>query len=112
MRTLLIDDGCTLDGQVPAQGGVPAVSFRYRPALPEAVYEYTRAQKANGRQELKAVVDLLSAHVISWDVVDAKGDHMPVTADTLRRVPHRVQQRMVDLVTGYGPEQMGADAGN
>lgn len=109
---VLIHDGYTLDGRIPAFGHHPEVSFRYRPALPEQVYEYTNAPKKTGKEELKAVVDLLLKHLVSWDVRDQAGETVPVTADNLKRIPHRVQQKMVDYVTGYAAEEAAADAKN
>lgn len=101
MPRLLIDDGCTLDGVVPATARTPEVRFRYRPALPEAVYEVQHAMKAGGRQEAAGVVAILAAHVVSWDVEGTDGHTVPVTPEMLKKVPYRAQQAMLDFVCGY-----------
>lgn len=107
------NDGYTMSGSIPAFGSLPEVNFRYRPALPDAVYEFLRANRGTGKDEMRAVVDLLSKHLVSWDVREKEdGETVPVTADYLRRVPHRCQQRMIDLITGYAPDEQGKDVKN
>lgn len=112
MPAQLIFDGYTWDHVIPARRGWPAVTFRYRPALPEAVYDYLAAPSLTGKQRLDAAVKLLAAHVVSWDLTDAKGESTPVTPENLRRVPYPVIQGFLDAVTSYGPEQQAADLGN
>ncbi len=108
----LIHDGYTLEGVVPALGSTPELKFRYRPALPEAVYEFGRAAKLNGKQEMAAVIALLVAHLVDWNVTNQDGAVVPINAESLKRVSHRAQQRMVDVVTGYTADEQGADAKN
>ena len=104
------DDGFTLDGSIPTRPGLAPLSFQYRPALPVAVYQYMRAPKGTGEQEVKAVVDLLSAHLVSWDATGRNGEPVPITRETLARVAYPIQQRLIDAVTGYGG--LEADAKN
>src|ERR1051326_4803957 len=115
MPSVLIHDCYTLDGNVPALGSMPEINFRYRPALPEQVYDYLRSPKTNGKEELKAVIELLQKHLISWDIQEQQNGQpssVAITAESLKRVPHRVQQKMVDYVTGYSVEEQAADAKN
>lgn len=112
MPLLLIDDGCTEDGIVPATPRTPEVRFRYRPALPEAVYGFLGAPRGSGKQSLAAVVAILSAHLVSWDVADASGATVPVTPEALAKVPHRVLGKLADAVMGYDADKQEADAGN
>ena len=112
MPLLLIDDGCTEDGVVPATPRTPEVRFRYRPALPEAVYGFLGAPRGSGKQSLAAVVGLLSAHLVSWDVVDARDETVAITPEALGKVPHRVLGKMADAVMGYDADRQEADAGN
>ncbi len=109
---VLIHDGYTLDGKTPPMGHAPEVSFRYRPALPEQVYEYQRATRNSGKEELRIVVDFLIKHLVSWDVVDKSGETVPVTPETLRKVPYRILQKFLDFVTGYDILEQGQDAKN
>ncbi len=109
---LLIHDGYTLEDTLPKRGRYPAVVFRYRPALAEAVYEYRRASRDGGKEEARATVKLLKDHLVSWDVTDDKDVTVPITPEALAKVPERVQQWLVNYVTGYGPDQQEADVKN
>jgi hypothetical protein len=109
---LLINDGFTWEDTVPARGRFPSVTFRYRPALPEDVFDYLHAPKPTGKDVLRVAARLLAKHLVSWDVTDDKGDAVPVSEDVLRRVPHPVLVKMVDVVTGYGPDAEAADLKN
>lgn len=46
----------------------PRLTFCYRPALPEAVYEYQEEASKDPKSRLSAVQKLLAAHVVSWDL--------------------------------------------
>jgi hypothetical protein len=110
MPKLLIGDGYDFDGSIPAIGPWPAVTCKYRPALPDRVQEYFDAAAAGGKKRCDAAVKLLADHVTSWDVETEKGP-APVTEATLRKVPYPVRERLVDLVTGYAG-QAAADEKN
>src|SRR5438046_1370797 len=102
---LLIHDGHTLEGKIPARGHWPEVNFRYRPALPEDVYEYAyQSNAAPGKGRAKAVIGLLNRQLVSWDVTDEKGESVPITAENLKRVPHGYLEKFLDYVTGYSAE--------
>ncbi len=105
---LLINDGFTLDAAVEVRP-YPAVKIKYRPALPEAVDEYLQDVAAGAKQRAAAAVKLLADHLVSWGVLDESGNPAAVTAALLKRVPHPVRQKMIDLVTGY---DVGADLKN
>ena len=110
---LQIRDGYTLDTTLPAFGPYPAVAVRYRRALPEDVYEYSDAfAAARGREKARPVADLLGKHLLGWDVEGADGQPLPITARTLRLLPYPVLLKLIDLVTGYGPEEAEADQKN
>lgn len=108
-----LNDGYTLEGKVPAFGTLPELNFRFRPALPDTVYEFLRSPRGSGKDEAKAVVELLGKHVVGWDVKEKEdGETIPVSPDALKRLPHRYQQRMVDIVTGYAPDEQAKDVKN
>jgi len=109
----LIDDGYTLDGEVKANGW-PKVAVKYRPALPAQTRDFviTRGRASTGPEEMKAVVALLKKHVLGWDIEEVPGKPAPVSEYTINRVPDPVLQRIIDLVTGYGPEQAAEDEKN
>ena len=131
---LLIEDGYTLDGTIPAQGKQPEINFRYRPALYAEVKEWTNSVRTTGKLHEAATVKLLVKHVASWDVTIKAGslrkimgkdaepvvaDHedddvvlVPIHAKTLARVPQPVLDQLVNFVTGYAPEDQGDDAKN
>ena len=111
---LLIDDGFTLDGTIPGQGPWPTITFKYRPALPERVYEFLKNTKAagSGKKHQEEVSKLLTEQLVSWDVTDAKDEATPITAAILRRVPHPLLVKLVDHVTGYGEAQGEVDRKN
>lgn len=113
MPLRLIDDGYTLDDTVKAPGW-PRVAVKYRPALPAHTRDFViaRAKASTGTEEMRAVVVLLKAHVIGWDIEDNKGNPAPISEFTINRVPDSVLQRIVDLITGYGPEKAAEDEKN
>lgn len=112
MPSIFIDDGFTLNGQVPPKFGFPAVSVVYRLAAPEKVYAYLREHRLTGEQYLKAAVKLLGEHLVSWDARDQAGNAVPITERMLARVAHPVLERLLELVTGYGPDEREEDLKN
>lgn len=127
---LVIDDGYTLSGLIRPDRR-PPVRVVYRPALPEAVYEYRMrsARAASGAERLEAVLWLLEAHLDSWDgirrpVAGAASSPVPFkpgpagTQSALRDPAVRKAlgteylDEMVNLVTGYTPGEWEADRKN
>ena len=118
MPRLAIDDGYTLEAATkPDFGGMsnlPVVTYRYRPALPDALGEWRYAARlaASGKAEVDATAKLVADHLVSWDVTDAAGKPAPITPDTVRKVPEPILHQLVDTVASWaGPEQDAA-AGN
>lgn len=109
---LLILDGFTLDGKIPARGPYQEVNFRYRPALAEDVYDYTQGKQDTGRQRLTATVALVAKHLASWDVLDDRGTPIPITSEVLRKVPQSHLEAMLNYVTGYTVAEQASDAKN
>src|SRR5262245_39994757 len=105
---VLIEDGYEEERTVPAFGHTPAVTFRYRPALPAAAYRYFKAPSANGDEALKNTAELLLAHLVGWDVTRKKPGGEPesvaISPEALQRVPHRVLELMATAVLGYSAE--------
>lgn len=121
---LAIDDGFTLHGtttdcidrgpSLPALSGLPVVSYRYRPALPEALAEWRYGLRvaASGKAELDATAKLLADHLVSWDVTDGKGAAAAITPENVRRIPEPVLNQLLEAVTTWAPKQMAEAAGN
>jgi hypothetical protein len=90
-----------IQATIPGRGGMPDLSITYKLALAEDVLVYLHQCKIGAsKDEAKAVVDLLEKHLVSWDVKEGEAA-VPITRDNLRRVPYVVQQKLVDLITGY-----------
>ena len=122
---LRIEDGYTLEGVTeetacpdritgdPLYTDLPAVHFRYRPALPEALAEwrYARSRVTSGKAELDANVTLVVGHLVSWDVEGASGDNLPITAETVRKIPDPILDQIVTKIITWAPKAV-AVAGN
>jgi hypothetical protein len=113
MPLRLIDDGYTLDDTVKAPSW-PRVAVKYRPALPQHTRDFViaRSKAFTGTEEMKAISALLRMHLVGWDIEDAKGQPAPVSDFTINRIPDAVLQRIIDLITGYGPEKAADDEKN
>lgn len=117
-----IDDGFVLVATVKdSDGHFPPVVVRYRPALPEAVYEYRlqMGRAATGKDVMNAKVALLHDHVVGWTGVVKRtptgadpvpwfgpaGDRLGVLADaTVRRgLGADYMDQMVNLVCQFTP---------
>jgi hypothetical protein len=120
------DDGYTLKGVCEASDPKKGrLVFYYRPALPDAVYEYRSrlfADGAKGIDRLAAVKALLGAHVVSWDMTTrGPGGHViplpftPAALDqpkVLRALGVEYLDTMANYVTGYTFGEWEADAKN
>jgi hypothetical protein len=115
-RSILIpiNDGYTKTGTFPdGRGGYPAVNFTYRPALPEAVYDYLEAPKLTGKDRFRATIAMLKAHLRSWDVFDDDGDAVaPMTDEIFKRTPQRILEYILQKITGWGEDEQEEDAKN
>ena len=113
MPLRLIDDGYTLDDTVKTNRW-PAVAVKYRPALPAQTRDFVidRGKAETGEAEVKAISKLLEAQLVGWDIESAPGQPAPISYATVSRVPDPVLERLVDLVTGYGPKKAENDEKN
>lgn len=122
---LQIDDGFTLDGRTkatvtdPVTGralydGLPEVTYRYRPALPDALAEWRYQMRAatSGYAAVSATALFVAAHLVSWDVTDAKGAPLPITVETVRKVPEPILDQLVEAVSKWAPKHLAAALGN
>ncbi|MDB5312656.1 MAG: hypothetical protein JWO38_6858 [Gemmataceae bacterium] len=118
MARLSLNDGYTLDAAtLPEFGGArgfPVVTYRYRPALPDALAEWRYASRmaGSGKAEVDATAKLVAGHLVSWDVEVAPGTTAPITPETVRKVPEPILNQILERVVSWaGPEQEKA-AGN
>jgi hypothetical protein len=102
---VIIRDGYVLTGLFPGGNGHPPVSFKYRPAVPEKVYEYQQSVPREPKARVEAVIKLLLDHVSSWDAEilgkDGKVARAPLDGATLQRTPAPILGFMLDCVCGY-----------
>lgn len=118
MPRLALNDGYTLEAATKAEAagfaGLPVVTYRYRPALPDALAEWRYAARlaTNGKAEVDATAKLVGDHLVSWDVTDAAGKPAAISADTVRKIPEPILNQLLDKIVSWaGPEQEKA-AGN
>ena len=108
----LINDGYELDAEIPPQNGYDGFSIRYRPALPEAVFDYYEkmGRSQTGKEKIKIAIDLFKTYIRSWTIIDDKDVGLPVSEENIRKLPHCHYNILVDLITGY--RSWNADAKN
>lgn len=97
----LIDDGYTIAGKIDRYPGIyPELRFTYRPVLSERRNRYLR-----DAQDVEKIVrhraDLISEHVVSWDIRDASGNELPKKYDTVRKLQPLLLDRMIEIIMGY-----------
>ena len=122
MALKLIKDGYTKDGVFSEPGlELEDVHFKYRPALPEAAYEFYVRVKDSGKEYMKCLVELLLPRLVKWDIEDEIIDTpgaAPRTGvaiideTTIRQVPRPVLDCIVQHVAGYAPAQARKDQKN
>ena len=114
MKMRVINDGLTLTGVWDGtEAGFGFVRFKYRRALPEAVYDYqSRAHRldASGRERMVAIETLLFpgpvSRLVEWDVVNERDEQVQPSREALRMVPASFINRICDCVCSYaGPEK-------
>ncbi len=106
---ILIPDGYTFDGELPAAGKLPPLKFRYRPALYLALAEFMHP-KPNGTEAGKAGIKLLMDHLVSWDAT-ANGQSVPITEDALNRLGFRLE-KLIGVISSYTGDEQGRDEKN
>lgn len=115
---VVIDDGFTLDGTIPARGNLyPEVKFKYRPASPIDQYEFQLADKDTGKKYLAATIKLLLKYLVSWDVTENKpGIDLPqeikITEQTLCKTNPVILDLLRNHITGYLYEERVEDEKN
>ena len=93
---LCIADGFTLDGLLPSRCGVHGeVRFKYRPALPERVVEFLRADTTTPAKEMNNTCKFLLEQLVSWE------DDALLSEGSLRHCLHADLTVLVNHCTGY-----------
>ena len=114
---LSLDDGYTISDKTSGKDKrgdpVPVVEFKYRPALPPAIYKVRHDQERapNGEAEFAVVAKFLVAHLTEWDVV-IRDKPAPITVENLAHVPDPILSDMVAAVTSWKPADWESHAKN
>ena len=115
MPRLVLQDGYTLDGKTDdtiMQGGkplytdLPVVSFKYRPALPDALAEwrYKLRMAASGTAEVTATAQFVCDHLVSWDAQDANTTTVPIKPEMVRKVPEPILDQIAAIISKWAPK--------
>ena len=101
----IIHDGYTIDAYVrEAPRLYQAMRFKFRPMLAESVSELgRRTEKAEGAQFMAIVAKVVSEQIVEWDETDAKGNPVPVSLETTRRLPYPLLFRLYGIVRMMEP---------
>lgn len=110
MARLVLDDGYTLEGKTEEtsgeSSGLPIITYRYRPALPDALAEwrYALSRATSGKAQIDASSKLVSEHLVSWDVVDGRGIALPITPDIVRKIGEPILEQIIKTIATWAPK--------
>lgn len=82
-----------------------ALSFRYRPLMPEEVEELEGAvaETKNRKQSIAILAAAIAGKIVDWSEVDADGKSIPVSADAIRHLLYPVFNKLYRIVAGLQP---------
>lgn len=114
MARLRINDGYTLSDKTPeGKDGeeIPVIAFEYRPAMPEALYDwqYDSRQAPNGKAILAIDAKFVHEHLVRWDVVvpDPADPNRelpaPLTVESIRALPKPYLDYIINKVATWAP---------
>jgi len=99
-----IPDGYTERGFINEQPGLhPKVTFAWRPITNEEYADFLGLVDGKSpAQEVKHQAAALAAHLVDWDLADAKGSPAPISAQTiLRNLGRLLSTRLWRIVAGF-----------
>lgn len=110
----IINDGYTENGYIAEHKRLyPAVRFTFRPMLIAELVEYGRAvDKLKGMEVRRYVAQLLKDKISSWDLVDAKGESVPVNVANFLKLKASLFDKLFGIVSVQIPSDDDPDAGN
>src|SRR4051812_5116843 len=100
MTALLIRDGYNCDGYLDVLAA--QLRFKYRPMTAgqrEQFFELLGKQ-ASAAAKHKASCEAAVNHLVSWDVVNDKGEPEPITAENVTCLPPAMFIRMFGVISG------------
>ena len=112
MDAVFIDDGMTREGYVAAAPRLHgAVTFTFRPALPEALFSFAKAFDDSGKAYTDRLCQLLEKHLVEWDA--KRGEQaVPAKAENLRRLHPTILTKMREQILGYTAAEQESDEKN
>jgi hypothetical protein len=106
-----IDDAQDREVTIPAKSGrYPALTIRFRPAMPEENLRLLRMRDPDGNGFPKFAVEIIDKYLLSWSAKDKDGKDVPKTPATIARMNADLQLALIDIIMGYvnGPEDVAA----
>jgi hypothetical protein len=102
------NDGYTEPGYLAAIPGKSVeMRFTFRPLLSEEKRKLLETvEKLKPVQEVVRIAEVLAENIKSWDVVDAKGDAVPVNTTTMRRMKPSIFWTLWKIVAGDEPSDI------
>lgn len=97
-----IRDGQSVDGYILAvEGQHDALSFKFRPMLPEIVELLEKTISERPPSEFVAILSKYVAdHLLEWSEVEESGVPVPVSPENVRRLRWRPWLRLYRIVSG------------
>jgi hypothetical protein len=84
-------------------GAAGTLTLRYRPPVgAEVARALALAQQSDEQpaQAFNALIDLIVSRVVEWDIVDGNGNVLPVSRETLLRLPVDWIARIANAIQG------------
>ena len=111
-----ISDSYTETFHIPGRGPWSPLTGKYRPAMPEAVWEYQDATTA-GKKRMPAAVKLLLGGgtdplIREWDLKDKNDVPIPISEAAIKKIPAPMLDRLLNIVSGYALEETEGDGKN
>ena len=101
-ESFFVDDGCTFTDKAPARPGLyQELTFEYRLASPEKVYNYFRKLRSNPPDEFKLETEMIASHLVSWDIKDKDDNVVVPTTALVAKLHPSIRAQMADAVTGF-----------
>lgn len=99
-----IADGHNEAGYIAEQPGIySACRFKYRRMLHLGRSKYADDSRPSAVAAAKATYDVLSRHIVEWDVLDASGAPLPITAKNVALLAPDLIMVMFNIVAGMSP---------
>lgn len=117
-ESLFIDDGYNVSGCLKGEPKLhPPLRFTYRPCLAaerQAWWDFEerqdRAPNPDPAVKSRRKIEIMAAHIVSWEACDRSGRPMPVDAQALARLHPNLHDRLFNVILGVVPPDDAPDA--